>query len=177
MDINQILPSDAFIIDVLRIGAAILFVVLAYGYRVELLAIGRRLLFRYVEKPTPADAAEDAVSPQQDAVKENAENGKSPALAPAELDRMLRDAADERVARAIGRLVGLGIIPAGQRARALIEAGIEGRRYTRWKSAADEAQAAAHLEANAPSAEPPRVIKVHEGRPGLERELEMEPLP
>lgn len=93
-----------------------------------------------------SDDSDDAISRHQDAVKENAENGKPLGPTPAELDRMIAQARYEVLARAVGTLAGRGIIPAERRSAALLAVGIEGRRYTSLKPLVDAAQAAAQAE-------------------------------
>lgn len=162
--------------DLLIIGAVITGIVMAYSYRdliwAWLSAVWSR--YAYVER-LPADENQIAISPHQDAVKENAEIGKPAGPSPVELDRMLADARYEALARAVGTLAGAGIIPAGSRSQALLALGIEGRRYQRLKPLVDAAQAAVQAEQAPPAAEP-RVITVAAGRPD-ERELLMEPAP
>jgi hypothetical protein len=49
------LPTDQELIDILKIGAMILAVVLGYSYRYEILGFGRRTAARYLVKPYPSD--------------------------------------------------------------------------------------------------------------------------
>jgi hypothetical protein len=125
----------------------------------------RGMVGRYVPRKDDDAGDDDRITAHQDAVKENEESGKTQiGPTPAELDRMLVEARHEGAARAVGILVGADLLPADRRAKALIAVGIEGRRYTRLKPLVDSAQAAARTDAP-PPVDPPRMVKVYEGRP------------
>lgn len=98
-----------------------------------------------------------------------AENvGKSLGITPAQLTELREVTREEATARALGALLGAGLIVPDGRTRAMsLLFGAPGRRHSRVRPWVEQAEAAARLNAPAPVEEEPRLIPVHDGRSGF----------
>lgn len=91
-----------------------------------------------------------------------------PGITTADINRLLEGAREQAAARALGTLIGTGIVPEGSRSRGM-EAlfGPAGRRHTRVRPWVDEAEGAARAARPemTEQEEAPRVIGVNAGSP------------
>lgn len=112
--------------------------------------------------------AEEEYRPEAEAARE-APN----ALTASDINRLLEEAREQATARALGNLIGAGLLPEGNRSRSMQALfGPAGRRHTRVRPWVAEAEGAARAaRPDEPEAEEaPRVVTVSPGRPD-ERKL------
>ncbi len=173
------LPSDQEIIEILKIGAVILAVVLGYSYRHALLAAGRRVADRYFHRYHVAYVTHEGGADDHDEAPFTALN--SPERPPF-VQAVQEQAITERATiEAAARILATKVMGESAAIELLFDGVKRGGtpRYLALRDAVRERAKQHGWQAPepAPPPEPPRVVKVYAGRPELEREIPMEPLP
>jgi hypothetical protein len=181
--IEDILPTMQQARDVGLLTLMVFLVVVIWTGRKQinewaLWFIDRYLTVHYVASDDHSSALDDRISAHQEAETAKAETRNAPgATATIDIAAIRREAKAE----ALGSLLAHGLLAEGGRTKAMraVFGAISGDAYSRAKGAVDraEAQVSATLPPPTPPAEPPRILKVYADRPGLEREIEMEPAP
>lgn len=172
---DDLLPTDAEIIQMALLILPILAIVMSYGYRHEIMALGRRVVHRYFARPdyvnaAPRAADEDRVFPHS---RQEAEAEAGRKLAPGSADGMLvitqaaheaqlDDAFEDGMVKAFAAMHKGGYLVPGKATevkRLLFNVG-SGRALQALNKAID----AVAVELDAPAEEPPRVTPLA-GRP------------
>jgi hypothetical protein len=127
----------------------------------------------YVTSGAVVDSSRGGLPPRGNAEEEKWSEAEAapearPSLSAADINRLLEQAREEATARALGTLIGGGLVVEGSRSRAM-EAlfGPPGRKHTRVRHLVAEAEGAAKAARPEAEEEPgaPRVISVNAGRP------------